>query len=226
MAEFVELVNQNPIIFLIIGVVILILLLVILFQGRPIKTLWGEIGAKPDSSEQTSTSPQSLTQFPSISQSQNITQNPVVNVYSGASLSLEQMGEIAELVAQRVKDIRKDVDNQSPSYLYKPTDIPERIRYIYSVRNDIESKIRAIVLDHFGHWMGASEASFDTFFGIAWTQNLISKQLTNDINYFYLFTQGFLNAGEIFDESFLEIQYLAAEINKDLDYLYRKVEED
>jgi hypothetical protein len=217
MAEFVFLVNQNPVLFSIIFLVFLILVLIIVLQKRNIKLPGLEISGSNSENKNVSIKSQI---------SPNITQNPTLNIYSGATISQEQMVELADMVTRRIKDFRQEVGNQPPSRIYKPSIPPEKINYIYFVRHDIESKIKNIVLGHGGPWAGASMASFDTFLDLAKTHHLISEQLAQGINDFYFFTQAMLHSEQINDEHFLEIQYLAAKINRELDYFYKKVGED
>jgi hypothetical protein len=109
------------------------------------------------------------------------------------------------------------VDYKSANALYRPPDLSARVVYIYAARHDIANKIRHVVLKH-GAWPGSSMADFNVFFDLTQSHALIAQELAQDIRQFYQFTQFLLNANDVSsDEQFLEVQYLALDINRQLE---------
>jgi hypothetical protein len=130
---------------------------------------------------------------------------------------------LIERILEKVRDIQENLQSQSVSTLYKPPSLSERLIYLYTVRHDIENKIREIVLSFGGSWMGATMASFDSYFEKALEHKLITEVVASEIYDFYYYTQPIINSGDVSDSEHLRIQYLAANINHQLDYVLQNI---
>lgn len=173
------------------------------FQGRRITTPFGEIGEKASQGESTE-----------AKSSQSLQQQIV---YVTNSIDPEQLDEVSDRVAERVNELRSTVPNTQLQALHQPPPIPDRVDYILAVRYYIESKIREIVLSTGGHWAGSTWASFKVYLDYARTGNIISEELKREITDFYFYTQGNINVGSVPDVQFLEIQYLALNLQRKLE---------
>ncbi len=133
-------------------------------------------------------------------------------------LTDSQEEKLIQRVVEKVQTIQEQTKTKSPTVLYQPPSLSERLVYLYAVRQDIENSIRQIVFHMGGGWPGSSSASFGAYFEIASSYKLISENLVNEINDFYYYTQSILNAGDLSDYQFLQVQYLAANIHLQLDH--------
>jgi hypothetical protein len=142
----------------------------------------------------------------------------IQNIIAGEfNISNEESFRTDKRIVERTRDIRADVENRPADELYRPPILPDRIAYVYAVRHHIADNVRNIVLNWGGGWAGCSAANFDIYFGLAQTHKLIPNKLAIEINDFYFLTQPFLNSGNINqDEQFLETQYLAFDIDRQL----------
>ena len=204
----IELAKQYPTISIIVLIVIIILVGIIVFQGRSIKLPWLEIGSK------NSKKPESEKTERGQNQKQNQTQN--VQIYTGPAFTKEQMEEVSQRVFERIQAIQKEA-MQKPDLLYNPPKLSPRIIYIYTARYDFKNKLAEIVENFGGGWAGISLAGFDSFFDKASTFQLIPDDLVNQINDFNIYVQQFIESGDVPDEPFAEIQLMAANISKGLD---------
>ncbi len=193
----------------IVAAVIYFVLLVIGFiQGRKISTPFGTIGGnKLDSTEDKVDSQGQI-----VSQS-NFQQN---TMYITTFFSDQQMDDVANRVAKKVAVIQENYPNISPHVLNQHPPISERIYYILAARYEIERRIRDLVLDYGGGWAGSSWASFEDYFSLAKSSDIITKELAKEINDFYLYTQAHINSGRVPDQEFLVIQFLFLDIKRSL----------
>jgi hypothetical protein len=140
-----------------------------------------------------------------------------------STLSDSEKTELVERITERIQDVQTRSQSQTLDALYKPPELSERIIYIFSARHDLEMKIRRLVLLYGGGWAGASMASFDTYFQLAVSNDLISKSVAGEFNDFYYFTQPMLNSDSVSDSQYLKIQYLAANLEQQIAHALNSV---
>lgn len=221
MTEYIELITQYPVFFSIIGIVLLGLLAIIVFQGRTIKTPWFELGPREHKKIvpeiQNQAQPTAISHIPSISP--EIHQSPTININTEPlKLSAQQVDDIAIRISERIQEIKSEIKTKPSDLLYQPPEIPERIIYILSVKYTIDVKIMNIVLETGGHWAGSTMAGFDTFLDLAYGQKLITEGLAQEYSDFFYYTQPLLLDGNANNnEVFLQVQYLALHLNRNLD---------
>jgi len=134
------------------------------------------------------------------------------------TLNQSQMDELAKRISESVKEIKVGLENQQPSKVYQPTKLSDRHLYIYSARNDIQIKIARMVAAHDG-WPGISLATFEIFFSLVQEFHLIYDSLAQEIKDFYALTGPMLVNDTVYDSEFVQAQYLATNINLQLDQI-------
>jgi len=206
-----QLVEKHPWILTVTVVVIIIILIIFVVsalyavkQGRSITTPLFKIGSRESKTPQNQAS----------TQTQSAVFQNIINTHG--QITDSNLDEITQRIAIRVLDLKKQVEPKSIA-LFNPPELPERITYIYSVRHYIKTLVSNIALNWGGHWAGASMADFGTFFDLATSQKLLSEDLANKISDYWQYTQALLNTDDIPDISFLEIQYLGADVCRQLE---------
>lgn len=192
---FVQQLNNDPRLIYVVGVIFIVLFLLAFYQGRRLKIPMLEIGEKPQP-------------LPSP-----------INIYppGSAELSEEKKREIVDEIMVKIKEERKKSRFEDDKLIYKPAEMPKRTHYVFAAKTEIENKIRELTISHFGGFAGVSMAPAEIFLEMGVREDLISKELEIGISEFYwLITPGIF--GEvIYDELFLDIQYMATKINRELD---------
>jgi hypothetical protein len=195
----IDLMKQYPsllIILVIVIAIVIIIAVVNLFRGSEFSTPILKFGKKSDNQ-------------------QNIQRTVIQNVVNANSLSLseEQLDMMVNHVVQGVKDSKSDVNINSHEPLYKPQKLPEGIEFIFTSRYSIERMIRGMVLKYAGGWAGCSIAPFENYLDLAVNNKIIPEELKKEINDYYYVTEMTLNIGDLPAHRFLEIKYLAANID-------------
>ncbi len=178
--------------------VVVIMAIIVIRQGREFSTPLFKFGPKE------------------IKQSPQTIGTLIVPGVSG--ITDEQLKEkIKAVVKETVNEYRAEIKNQPPGQLYQPQNLSNREIYLYAVRKEIKEKLSTIVLS-LGHgaWAGISQADLEVYLVMAQDFKVIPEHLVSDIKSFIGYARILLVSGNIPDDSYLEMQYLAAKINAGL----------
>ncbi|MEW5828758.1 MAG: hypothetical protein AB1846_07695 [Chloroflexota bacterium] len=158
---------------------------------------------------------------PGSSDSSNQEQSVHVNI-PGPTLTEEQIEMLLERITKKAQEIQGSSKNIS-GILYHPPKLSDRHYYLFEAKKDVEDKVGAIVVTYGGGWAGVSLASYETFFEMAVTHNLIPEKLASDLNDFNLFVHFQMGNKIIDDQMFLEAQYLASNISQQLEWILQRI---
>lgn len=132
-------------------IIVVIIFLVALVQGRDI-SLWPlKISGEPKSMK-----PKDQQQYQSKKPERK----------KKASSSQERLSEIQNQVTVKANEFKTQNHNEPPDLFYRPRKLPSGISYMYAARYEITEKLRSIVLARIGAWPGCSYAWFDTLFDL------------------------------------------------------------
>jgi hypothetical protein len=178
--------------------IVVVTALLVIRQGREFSTPWFKFGPKEKLQE---SQPVGAFIIPAIS-----------------AITEEQLNEkIRIAVRETANGFKSEVKNQPPSQLFQPPKLSDREIYIHAVLKEIKNKLAGIVINWGGPWAGVSLADLENFLSKAESHNLIPDYLASDIKNFLANANMLIVSVSISDESFLEMQYLAAKINLGLD---------
>jgi hypothetical protein len=195
----IDLFAKYPLLIILLVLIILtiiIIALVSLFRDREFEIPWLKFGKKSDNQK-------------------NIQQTVFQNLINTGSLALseEQIDSLVNRIVKGVNETNQgsQIEMQTEQNIIQG--LPEGINFILASRYSIERIVRGMVLKAYGGWAGCSIASFDNYMVIAVDHKMISEELKNEIDNYFVVADMLINIGDVPGHRLVEMQLLASSIN-------------
>jgi hypothetical protein len=134
-----------------------------------------------------------------------------------AAVGEDEMEEIIKRVRTELEQYRQEEGLTEETLSPYLPNFPQHTIDLFKMDLLIGRKVRDIVLGWGGPWAGASWASFDTFFNLAQSHEIVSESILQDIGNFKWTINPGIFGDEIRDNQFNDAKQLAGKILRELD---------
>jgi hypothetical protein len=123
-------------------------------------------------------------------------------------LSKEEYAEIIRVVVKEVTSNQELDNNPKPKYFFTPSEIPDKTKYVYAAKLEIDRKIRDIAYSHGGGYAGITLARPARFYDALKMWDILDSDVDAALSAFDFTIRPADFGDEISDTQFNDIQYL------------------